>query len=84
VGVTGSGAARENNADQNNAYCVYAGASAGSGAALRTDIPGPYAGIAIWKGKLVFDIWIPTTDKARDQLIALAGLVLQRAQGLTE
>jgi hypothetical protein len=126
VGVTGTGAARENNADQNNAYCVYAGASAGSGgveldaflagsradseasfvsasapmldfqgiakaafpdadgAALRTDIPGPYAGIAIWKGKLVFDIWIPTTDKARDQLIALAGLVLQRAQGLTE
>jgi hypothetical protein len=32
----------------------------------------------------VFDIGIPTTDKARDQLIALAGLVLQRAQGLTE
>lgn len=130
VGVAGAGAAKENNPDANNAYCVYAGTSGGTGgveldaflagsradseagfisasapmvtfgniaqtevkaafpdadgAALRTDIPGPYAGIAIWKGKLVFDIAIPTTDSAKDQLISLAKLVLQRASGLTE
>jgi hypothetical protein len=53
------------------------------GAALRTDIPGPYAGIALWKGKLVFDIGIPTSDGAKDQLIALAKIVLERAKGLT-
>ena len=50
---------------------------------LRTDIPGGYAGIAIWKGKLVFDIGIPTTAQSKDQLIALAKLVLDRAKGLT-
>ena len=52
------------------------------GARIRNDIPGPYAGIAIWKGKLVFDIGIPTTDTSKDQLIALAKLVLQRAAGI--
>ena len=125
VGVAGTGKPSENNPDANNAYCVYAGKSAGTGgvefdafladtsadsqasfdaasapmldfegvakaafpdadgAKLRTDIPGGYAGIAIWKGKLVFDIGIPTTDQAKDQLIALAKLVLGRAQGLT-
>jgi hypothetical protein len=55
-----------------------------NGAKLRTDIPGDYAGITIWKGKLVFDLAIPTTDQAKDQLIALAKLVLQRAQAITE
>ena len=53
------------------------------GAKLRTDIPDGYAGITIWKGKLVFDIGIPTTAGSKDQLIALAKLVLQRAAGLT-
>jgi hypothetical protein len=53
------------------------------GAVVRNDIPGPYAGIAIWKGKLVFDIGIPTTATSKVELIALAKLVLQRAAGLT-
>jgi hypothetical protein len=53
------------------------------GASVQKDIPGGYDGIAIWKGKLVFDIGIPSTDKSKDQLIALAKLVLQRAAGLT-
>ncbi len=125
VGVSGTGAPAENNQDNNNVYCVYAGKSAGTGgvefdaflaptsadsqaafdaasapmldfegagkaafpdangAKLRTDIPGGYAGITIWQGKLVFDIGIPTTDQAKDQLIALAKLVLQRAGSLT-
>jgi hypothetical protein len=52
------------------------------GAAVRNDIPGGYAGITVWKGKLVFDIGIPTTDKSQAQLIALAKLVLLRAAGL--
>jgi len=52
------------------------------GASLRKDIPGGYAGITIWKGKLVFDIGIPTTDTAKDQLVSLAKLVLQRAAGI--
>lgn len=124
AGVAGTGIPKENNADANNAYCVYAGTSAGTGgvefdaflantradseasfasvsapmldfggvgkaafpdadgAVLRTDIPGGYAGIAIWKGRLVFDIGIPTTDKSAAQLISLAKLVLQRASGL--
>lgn len=125
VGVSGTGKPTENNADNSNVYCVYAGKSAGTGgvefdafladtaadsqgafdaasapmldfegagkaafpdadgAKLRTDIPGGYAGITIWKGKLVFDIGIPTTAQSKDQLIALAKLVLQRAAGLT-
>ncbi len=125
VGVGGTGKASENNSDNSNVYCVYAGKSAGTGgvefdafladstadsqasfdaasapmldfegagkaafpdadgALLRTDIPGGYAGIAIWKGKLVFDIGIPTTAQSKDQLIALAKLVLERAKGLT-
>ena len=125
VGVAGTGGPSENNQDNNNVYCVFAGKSAGTGgvefdaflaptsadsqaafdaasapmldfegvgkaafpdadgAKLRTDIPGGYAGITIWKGKLVFDIGVPTTDQAKDQLIALAKLVLGRAQGLT-
>jgi hypothetical protein len=53
------------------------------GASIQKDIPGGYDGIAIWKGKLVFDIGIPSTGKSKDQLIALAKLVLQRAAGLT-
>ncbi len=53
------------------------------GAAIRSDIPGGYAGIAIWKGKLVFDIGIPPSANDKDQLIALAKLVLVRAAGLT-
>ena len=126
VGVSGTGAPTENNQDNSNVYCVYAGKSAGTGgvefdaflagtksdseatfnsvaapmldfegvgkaafpdadgAKLRTDIPDGYAGIAIWKGKLAFDIGIPTTDQAKDQLIALAKLVLQRSAGITE
>ena len=125
VGVSGTGPASENNQDNSNVYCVYAGKSAGTGgvefdafladtkansrppstpwprrcstsragqaafpdadgAKLRTDIPDGYAGIAIWKGKLAFDIGIPTTDQAKDQLIALAKLVLQRSAGITE
>ena len=125
VGVGGTGKPSENNSDNSNVYCVYAGKSAGTGgvefdafladttadsqasfdaasapmldfegagkaafpdadgALLRTDIPGGYAGIAIWKGKLVFDIGIPTTAQSKDQLIALAKLVLDRAKGLT-
>jgi hypothetical protein len=124
AGVAGTGKVKENNPDANDAYCVYAGTSAGTGgvefdaflagsptdskaaydaasapmldfagdgkaafpdadgASLRTDIPGGYAGITIWKGKLVFDIGIPTTASSKDQLIALAKLVLQRAAGL--
>ena len=31
VGVSGTGPAKENNPDANNAYCVYAGSSAGTG-----------------------------------------------------
>lgn len=53
------------------------------GAVVRNDIPGPYAGIAIWQGKLVFDIGIPSTAASKAQLIALAKLVLQRAAALT-
>ena len=124
VGVPGTGTAKENNADANDAYCVYAGTSAGTGgvefdaflagstadskasydsasapmldfagdgkaafpdadgAALRNDIPGNYAGITIWKGKLVFDIGIPSTATSKAQLVALAKIVLQRAAGL--
>ena len=125
VGVSGTGKPTENNTDNSNVYCVYAGKSAGTGgvefdafladtaadsqgafdaasapmldfegagkaafpdadgAKLRTDIPGGYAGITIWKGKLVFDIGIPTTAQSKDQLVALAKLVLERAKGLT-
>ena len=125
VGVGGTAKAAENNSDNSNVYCVYAGKSAGTGgvefdafladtkadsqasfdaasapmldfegvgkaafpdadgAKLRTDIPGGYAGIAVWQGKLVFDIGIPTTAQSKDQLIALAKLVLERAKGLT-
>ena len=128
VGITGTGGPSENNQDNSNVYCVYAGKSAATGgvefdaflagskadseatfneiaapmldfegvgkaafpeadgAQLRTDIPGGYdgyAGIAIWKGKLAFDIGVPTSDRAQDQLIALAKLVLQRSAGLT-
>lgn len=124
-GISGTGSPTENNADNSNVYCVYAGKSAGTGgvefdafladtkadseasfistsapmldfegagkaafpdadgAKLRTDIPDGYAGIAIWKGKLVFDIGIPKSDQAKDQLIALAKLVLERSAGLT-
>jgi hypothetical protein len=53
------------------------------GAALQTDTAEGFAGIAIWKGKLVFDIGIPTSAAAKDQLVTLAKLVLQRASGLT-
>lgn len=53
------------------------------GAMLRTDIPDGYAGIAIWMGKLAFDIGIPMGDQAKDQLIALAKLVLERSAGIT-
>lgn len=52
-------------------------------AKLRNDVPDGYAAIAIWKGKLVFVIGIPTTDKSQAQLIALAKLVLERAAVLT-
>lgn len=124
AGVAGTGKPTENNPDANDAYCVYAGKSAGTGgvefdaflaassadskasydaasapmldfagagkaafpdadgAAVRNDIPGGYAGITVWKGKLVFDIGIPTTSTSQAQLIALAKLVLQRAAGL--
>jgi hypothetical protein len=126
VGISGTGTATENNQDNSNVYCVYAGKSAATGgvefdaflaasksdseatfnsieapmldfegvgkaafpdadgAKLRTDIPDGYAGIAIWKGKLAFDIGVPTSDQAKDQLIALAKLVLQRSAGLTD
>ena len=125
VGISGTGGPSENNQDNSNVYCVYAGKSAATGgvefdaflagskadseatfneiaapmldfegvgkaafpdadgAQLRTDIPGGYAGIAIWKGKLAFDIGVPTSAQAKDQLIALAKLVLQRSAALT-
>ena len=124
VGVQGTGRPSENNPDPNNAYCVYAGKSAGTGgvefdaflaaskadsqasyeaasapmldfandgktafpdadgAAIRQDIPGPYAEIAIWKGRLVFDIGIPPSNASKDQLISLAKVVLLRAANL--
>ena len=125
AGVTGAGKPTENNQDNSNVYCVYAGKSAGTGgiefdaflagsaadskasydsvaapmldfagegkaafpdadgAVVRNDIPGPYAGIAIWKGKLVFTIGIPSTLTSKVQLVVLAKLVLQRAAALT-
>jgi hypothetical protein len=125
AGVPGTTTAKENNTDDNDVYCVFAGKSAGTGgvefdaflaasssdsgasyaevsgsfvdtggvakaafpdadgAALQTDTAEGFAGIAIWKGKLVFDIGIPTSAAAKDQLITLAKLVLQRASGLT-
>ena len=52
------------------------------GAKLQTNIVGGYDGITIWKGKLVFDIGIPSSANGKAQLIALAKLVLQRAAGL--
>jgi hypothetical protein len=126
VGVGGTGTPTENNQDNSNVYCVYAGKSAGTGgvefdafladtaadseasfnsvaapmldfegagkaafpdatdARIRTDMPDGYAAIAIWDGKLVFDIGIPKSDGAKDQLIALAKLVRQRAQGIVK
>jgi len=41
------------------------------------DLPGA-SGIVIRKGKAVFDIVVPQSEKARQQLIALAQLVLSR------
>lgn len=43
---------------------------------------GGSATIAVRAGKLVFDIGFPSSDKAESQLLALAGLVLQRAAAL--
>ena len=125
AGLTGTGKPTENNQDNSNVYCVYAGKSAATGgvefdaflaassadseasfnavaapmldfegagkaafpgandAKIRTDMPDGYAAIAIWDGKLVFDIGIPPSDHAKDRLIALAKLVLDRAKGLT-
>jgi hypothetical protein len=45
--------------------------------------PGGMAGIAACKGQFCFDIDIPTSSGARAQLLAMAGLVLQRGSGLT-
>jgi hypothetical protein len=45
--------------------------------------PGGMAGIAACKGQFCFDIDVPTSSGARAQLLAMAGLVLQRGSGLT-
>lgn len=124
AGVAGAGKPTENNQDNSNVYCIYAGKSGGTGGiefdaflaaskadsqgtydaaaagildlagegkaalpeadgvVLRNDIPGPYAGIAVWKGKLVFDIAIPSTLTSKVQLVVLAKFVLQRAAAL--
>lgn len=125
AGVAGAGKPTENNQDNSNVYCVYAGKSAATGgiefdaflagsaadskasydalaapmvdlsgegkaafpdadgAVIRNDIPGPYAGIAVWKGKLVFTIGIPSTLTSKIQLVVLAKHVLERAAALT-
>ena len=45
--------------------------------------PSGMAGIAACKGQFCFDIDIPTSSGARAQLLAMAGLVLQRGGSLT-
>ena len=39
---------------------------------------GPFASITVIRGELVFSLAIPTGERARDQLMGLAALVLQR------
>jgi hypothetical protein len=48
-------------------------------------LPGPpaYTTITVRKGKLVFDIGVPTSAKSQEAVISLARLVLQRADKLT-
>ncbi len=48
-----------------------------------TSGPGNMAAIGVQKGRLTFDIDIPTGPNARAQLIALAKLVLQRSSALS-
>ena len=43
---------------------------------------GSLRGIAVWKGKLVFSVAIPSTLTSKLQLIVLAKLVLERAAAL--
>jgi hypothetical protein len=45
--------------------------------------PGGMAAIAVCAGQFCFDIEAPTTPGVRDQLLALARLVIQRGSGLT-
>jgi hypothetical protein len=45
--------------------------------------PGNMAAIGVQKGRMTFDIDVPTGPNARAQLIALAKLVLQRGSGLS-
>ena len=45
--------------------------------------PGGMAAIAVCEGQLCFDVELPTTSGSRAELIALAGIVLQRGSGLT-
>jgi hypothetical protein len=52
-------------------------------ARLQTDIAGGYAALVVSKGKVVFSLAIPTTSSAKDQLVALAKLVLARVASLT-
>ena len=48
-------------------------------------LPGPpaYTVITVRKGKLVFDIGVPTSAKSHEVVISLARLVLQRSDKLT-
>lgn len=45
--------------------------------------PGNMAAIGVQKGAMTFDIDVPTGPKAREQLIALAKLVLERSSALS-
>ena len=45
--------------------------------------PPAYTTITVRKGKLVFDIGVPTSAKSQEVVISLARLVLQRADKLT-
>ena len=43
----------------------------------------PHTTIAVRKGKLVFGVSLPTGAKSQEAVVALAKLVLQRAESLT-
>lgn len=51
-------------------------------ASINLDAEGTFATVAVQAGRLAFDIGIPKGAGARDQLLALAGLVLQRSAAL--
>jgi hypothetical protein len=52
-------------------------------AVFDSDVGDDHAGIAVQKGKLAFAIYGLSRDSAQTELMALAGLVLQRASNLT-